>query len=138
MYSYTHIHIIRTRIGVRSYSRRGLGNQRISLYSQQFMVYYYIYSIVLWRRARARSRECVYAYVHKSFRLTNKPCIFASKLLFTHVNGTSIKDTTPTRQRVYTDSILYYIPILYTLYTALYTLLKYIHHSLEPGELLRD
>jgi len=31
--------------------------------------------------------------VHKSFRLTNKPCIFASKLLFTHVNGTSIKDT---------------------------------------------
>jgi len=45
---------------------------------------------VLWQSARAYT-VCV--CVHKSFRLTNKPCIFASKLLFTHVNGTSIKDT---------------------------------------------
>jgi len=48
--------------------------------------------------------------VHKSFRLTNKPCIFASKLLFTHVNGTSIKDT---RNPPYSDPTYIYTYVRY-------------------------
>lgn len=71
--------------------------------------------------SRARIR---FVCVHKSFRLTNKPCIFASKLLFTHVNGTSIKDT---RNPPYSDPTHIYIYIrTVCIYLGKYTPLIYV------------
>lgn len=82
--------------------------------------------LVLWRIVRACIHSIVYIHyniavclcVYKSFRLTNKPCIFASKLLFTHVNGTPIKDIRPhihTHTHTHTLLVPSYIIIIYIL-----------------------
>lgn len=113
--TYTHLHK-----DPDSGEKRCPGNQRFSPSDASKRVYSVrvcVYSVCV----------CVCTCVHKSSRLTNKPCTFASKLLFTHVNGTPIKDIRRRRARVTLVTVCVRVCVRYLLSIIAYKSSRFPH-----------